>query len=138
VRCPFGGLLGGDAEGEMTVYGDLSAPSLIEEREVGFPGDVLVDLDEIGAIRGELFHYGPSLRRGAHDDLPAESQGRIAIDRRTGAEESGWAETTSLRQLALDRLGQPERHVAGAVVHIANTGDAVSEKQGKVPVLGRD
>ena len=65
-------------------------------------------------------------------------QGRIAVDRRTGAEESGWAATTSLRQLALDRVCQLERHVGGAVVHIANAGDAVSEEQRKVPVLGRD
>ena len=106
-----GRLLGSDAEREVTVHGDVSASGLVDNRKVDLPGDVLIHLDEIGAIRGQLVHYRPGLRRGAHDDLLAH-QVRIAIDSRAGAEESWWAATASLRQLALDRVSQLERHVA--------------------------
>lgn len=122
----------------MSVNGDLSAPGLLEDREVGLAGDVLIDLDQIGAVRGQLLYHLPSLRRGAHHDRVGRPQGRIAFDRRAGAEESGWARKIPFGQPALDRVGQLEGDIAGVVVHVANAGDAVNEEQRKVPFLGRD
>src|SRR5262245_40378810 len=36
------GLLGSDAKGDVTVHGNLPAPGLVDDREVGVPRDVLV------------------------------------------------------------------------------------------------
>ena len=132
-----GGLLGCDAERHMAVHGDSSAPGLIHDREVGLAREVFVDLDEIGTIRDQLLHRGPCLWRRAHDDWVAP-QRRIAIERGTCAEESGWPAKNPFGQLAPDGLGQRKRHVAGSVVHVADTSDAVGEEQREVPVLGRD
>ena len=132
-----GGLLGCDAERHVAIHRDSPAPGLVDDREVGLAGEVFVDLDEIGAIRGQLFHRGPCLRCGAHDDRVAP-QGRIAIERRACGEESGWPAKLPLGQPAPDRLGQLEPHVGRSVVHVANTSDAVGEEQREVPVPRRD
>ena len=64
----IGGLLGCDAERHVPVHGDSPAPRLIHDCEVGLAGEVLVDLDEIGGIRDQLFDRGPCLCRCADDD----------------------------------------------------------------------
>jgi hypothetical protein len=132
-----GGLLVCDAERHVAVHGDSPAPGLVDDREVGLAGEVFVDLDEVGTIRDQLFHRGPCLCRRPHDDRVAP-EGRIAIDRRARAEESGWPAKIPRAQPAPDRLGELQRHVARSVVHVANTSDAVGEEQREVPVPSCD
>ena len=130
-----GGLLRCDAERHVTVHRDSPAPGLVQDREVGLAGEVFVDLDEIGAIRDQLFHRGSCLCGRAHDDRVGP-QGRVAIDRRACGEESGWPAKIPFGQLAPERLGQLERHVACSVVHVPNAGDAVSKEQREMPIRG--
>ena len=132
-----GGLLGCDAERHVAIHRDSPAPSRVDDCEVGLAGDVFVDLDEIGAIRDQLFHRCSCLCCRPHDDWVAP-QGRIAIHRWACSEESGWPAKLPFSQSAPNRLGELERHVARSVVHVANTSDAIGEKQREVPVPRRD
>ncbi len=132
-----GDLSGCDPEGYVTVHRDAAAPRFIEDREVGFARDVLVDLDEIRAARGELFHRGPRFYRRAHDDRVAGER-RITIDRRTCGKKTRRTAKLAGRKPASDRAGRRQRRVPRRVVHVSDAGNAVGEEQREVPVTRGD
>ncbi len=100
--------------------------------KVRFAREVLVYLDKVRTGIGEAVHHGSGLSRRAHDHRIGR-QGRIAIDAGAAGENARTWQLT-LRHSTLDLVGQSERHIRRCVIHVPDTGDAVGQEQGELPV----